>query len=90
MLGIAMAMSLIMPRETPSGLNLIGRSPIAMWRHSSKSGRGAHTLLAPGDKVIHQPISQREYDALAAKAAAGELELEPESELAREWNGATA
>jgi KipI family sensor histidine kinase inhibitor len=90
MLGIAMAMSLIMPRETPSGLNLIGRSPIAMWRHSNKSGRGARTLLAPGDRVIHQPVSQREFDALAAKAAAGELELEPERELAPERGGATA
>ncbi len=90
MLGIAMAMSLIMPRETPSGLNLIGRSPIAMWRHSGQPGRGAHTLLAPGDKVIYQPVSQREYDALAAKAAAGELELEPESEPAAGRAGAAA
>ena len=90
MLGIAMAMSLIMPRETPSGLNLIGRSPVAMWRHSSKSGRGAHTLLAPGDKVIYQPVSQREYDALAVKAAAGELEVEPESEPTGGRSGAAA
>jgi inhibitor of KinA len=77
MLGIAMAMSLIMPRETPSGLNLIGRSPVAMWRHSKKSGTG-HTLLSPGDQVIYQPISGREYDVLAGKAAAGELDIEPE------------
>ena len=77
MLGIAMAMSLIMPRETPSGLNLIGRSPVAMWRHSRKSGSG-HTLLSPGDQVIYQPISGREYDVLAGKAAAGELDIEPE------------
>ncbi len=90
MLGIAMAMSLIMPRETPSGLNLIGRSPIAMWRQPSKSGRGAHTLLAPGDKVVYQPVSQREYDALAARAAAGELEVEPESEPTGGRNGAAA
>jgi inhibitor of KinA len=78
MLGIAMSMSLIMPRETPSGLNLIGRSPVAMWRHSNTSATGEHTLLAPGDNVIYQPISIREYELLAAKAAAGELELEPE------------
>jgi inhibitor of KinA len=77
MLGIAMAMSLIMPRETPSGLNLIGRSPVAMWRQS-KTSRGGHTLLSPGDQVIYQPISGREYEVLAGKAAAGELELEPE------------
>jgi inhibitor of KinA len=90
MLGIAMAMSLIMPRETPSGLNLIGRSPIAMWRHSGKPSHGSHTLLAPGDKVIYRPVSQREYEALAAMAAADELEVEPESALARTGDEATA
>ncbi len=77
-LGIAMAMSLIMPRETPSGLNLIGRSPVAMWQHSDKPGSEDGTLLAPGDTVIHQPVSLREYELLAAKAAGGELVLEPE------------
>ena len=82
MLGIAMAMSLIMPRETPSGLNLIGRSPVAMWRGSDKFGAGENTLLAPGDKVVYQPISLREYEVLAAKAAIGELDLEPEERAA--------
>jgi inhibitor of KinA len=77
-LGIAMAMSLIMPRETPSGLNLIGRSPVAMWQHADKPGGEDGTLLAPGDDVIYQPISLREYELLAAKAADGELHLEPE------------
>jgi inhibitor of KinA len=76
-LGIAMSMSLIMPRETPCGLNLIGRSPVAMWWQSNPSGSG-RALLSPGDQVIYQPISAREYEVLAAKAAAGELELEPD------------
>jgi KipI family sensor histidine kinase inhibitor len=90
MLGIAMAMSLIMPRETPSGLNLIGRSPIAMWRHSKQSADGDESLLAPGDKVIYQPVSVREYDRLAAKAAAGELQLEPEHEFSTIETGSAA
>jgi inhibitor of KinA len=81
MLGIAMAMSLIMPRETPSGLNLIGRSPIAMWRHSKRFAGGDDSLLAPGDKVIYQPVTVGEYYRLAAKAAASELNLEPEQEF---------
>ncbi len=89
MLGIAMAMSLIMPRETPSGLNLIGRSPVAMWRGSDKFGGGENTLLAPGDSVVYQPISLREYEVLAAKAAIGELDLEPEERPA-EWSGEAA
>jgi inhibitor of KinA len=89
MLGIAMSMSLIMPRETPSGLNLIGRSPVAMWRGCDKSGAGENTLLVPGDSVVYQPISLREYEVLAAKAALGELELEPE-EWAAERTGEAA
>jgi inhibitor of KinA len=86
-LGIAMAMSLIMPRETPSGLNLIGRSPVAMWRHSDRPGTQDGTLLAPGDSVAYQPISRREYALLAAKAAGGGLDLEPEHEPATEETG---
>ncbi len=78
MLGIAMAMSLIMPRETPSGLNLIGRSPIAMWRRAKTPADSDAPLLAPGDKVIYQPVSVREYEQLAAKSAAGELDFVPE------------
>jgi KipI family sensor histidine kinase inhibitor len=87
-LGIAMAMSLIMPRETPSGLNLIGRSPVPMWRHSDKPGDEDGTLLAPGDTVVYQPVSLREYELLAAKAAGGKLDLEPELESASEHTGA--
>jgi inhibitor of KinA len=90
MLGIAMAMSLIMPRETPSGLNLIGRSPIAMWRHSKRAAPGDDSLLAPGDKVIYQPVSIREYDQLAAQAAAGELNLAPEQEFDTVETGSAA
>ncbi len=78
MLGIAMAMSLIMPRETPSGLNLIGRSPVAMWRRAKTPADGDAPLLAPGDEVIYQPVSIREYEQLAAKSAAGELDFVPE------------
>ena len=78
-LGIAMAMSLIMPRVTASGLNLIGRSPVAMWQP------GAGALLKPGDQVIYQPISLREYYDLAIRAEAGNLKIEPvtgQSEIA--------
>lgn len=79
-LGIAMAMSLIMPRETPSGLNLIGRSPVAMWGPKRRSGGERGALLVPGDRVIYEPISLREYETLAAQAAAGTLQLAPANE----------
>jgi KipI family sensor histidine kinase inhibitor len=90
MLGIAMAMSLIMPRETPSGLNLIGRSPVAMWRRSKTSADESDILLTPGDKVIYRPVTAREYEQLAAKSAAGELEFEPEQEFGLDRTGTAA
>ena len=71
---IAMAMSLIVPRETTSGLNVIGRSPVAMWQPDD----GA--LLKPGDKVIYQPISLREYHDMAVRLEAGNLKIEPVTE----------
>ncbi len=73
-LGIAMAMSLIMPRETASGLNLIGRSPVAMWH-------GNAALVKPGDKVIHQPISLREFDQLMAESGTDGLRIEQVEEV---------
>jgi KipI family sensor histidine kinase inhibitor len=75
---IAMSMSCIFPRETPCGLHLIGRSPVALWRGSTGAEFGA--LLAPGDRVIFAPISLREYEDLHAKAAAGKLEITPVDE----------
>src|SRR5882757_1645810 len=73
-LGIAMAMSLIMPRETASGLNLIGRSPAAMWH-------GDAALLQPGDKVIHQPISLREFERLTARGGPEGVRIEQVEEV---------
>jgi len=75
---IAMSMSCIFPRETPCGLHLIGRSPVALWRQSTGAEFGA--LLAPGDRVIFAPISLREYEDLHAKAAAGKLVITPVDE----------
>jgi KipI family sensor histidine kinase inhibitor len=72
---IAMSMSCIFPRETPCGLHLIGRSPVALWRQSTGAEFGA--LLAPGDRVIFAPISLREYEDLHAEAAAGKLVITP-------------
>jgi KipI family sensor histidine kinase inhibitor len=75
---LAMSMSCIFPRETPCGLHLIGRSPVALWRQSTGAEFGA--LLAPGDRVIFAPISLREYEDLHAEAAAGKLVITPVDE----------
>ncbi|MBX9827338.1 MAG: allophanate hydrolase subunit 1 [Xanthobacteraceae bacterium] len=73
-LGVAMAMSLIMPRETASGLNLLGRSPASMWH-------GDAALLKPGDKVIHEPISLREFDSLMAQSGPDGVRIEQVEEV---------
>jgi inhibitor of KinA len=70
-LAIAMTMTSIFPRETPCGWHIIGRSPVGLWDVT----RTAAPLLAPGDTVAFVPVSLREYEALAAKAANGELML---------------
>jgi inhibitor of KinA len=70
-LAIAMGMTSIFPMETPCGWNLIGRSPVALWRGE------AGALLAPGDQVTFAPVSLREYEDLAAKAADSRLGVEP-------------
>jgi inhibitor of KinA len=72
-LTIAMTMTCIVPLETPSGWHLIGRSPVPFLEQRPRPT----ALLAPGDKVTFAPISLREYEELAAKAAAGTLKLMP-------------
>jgi inhibitor of KinA len=74
-LGIALTMCCIMPRETPSGLHLIGRSPVALWRPRPGGEIGA--LLAPGDRVTFDPVSLREYGHLHTQAAEGRLVIAP-------------
>ncbi len=74
-LAIAATMTCIFPMATPCGWHLIGRSPVALW--SKREG----ALLGPGDRVAFKPISLPEYEALAAKAAAGTLEIRPDARL---------
>ena len=69
-LAVAMSMTCIFPQETPCGWHLIGRSPVRLW------DAGA-ALLRPGDKVTFAPVSLRNYERLAAQAAAGELRIVP-------------
>ena len=82
-LGIGMTMSCIFPAESPCGLHIIGCSPVPLWRQSTKSGAGPSALLAPGDKVVHTPVSIREYRELSARAAAGTLDFVPVNALTR-------
>jgi inhibitor of KinA len=72
---IAMSMSCIFPRESPSGWHVIGRSPVPLWRR--RTGIEFGGLLVPGDKVEFTPVSIREYRDLSAKAAEGCLTIAP-------------
>ena len=72
-LAMAATITCIFPLETPCGWHLIGRSPVALWEKHPHPG----ALLAPGDKVTFAPVSLREYEMLAAKAAEGALAITP-------------
>jgi inhibitor of KinA len=72
-LAMAATMTCIFPLETPCGWHLIGRSPVALWEKHPHAG----ALLAPGDKVTFAPVSLREYEMLATKAAEGALKIMP-------------
>lgn len=75
-LAIATTMTCIFPMETPCEWHLIGRSPVRLWERTPD----AQALLEPGDRVIFTPISLREYEDLAAKAAEGVFTLAPDDE----------
>jgi inhibitor of KinA len=74
---IATTMTCIIPLETPSGWHLIGRSPVRFLEQRPHPA----ALLAAGDKVTFVPVSLREYELLAAKAATGTLDITPIDEI---------
>ena len=81
-LAIANTMTSILPRETPSGWHVIGRSPMALFEVTPT----AKALLAPGDTVVFRPISIVEFEHLCAKVVANDLQIAP----SRRPIGATA
>jgi len=77
---IATTMTSVYTIENPGGWHLIGRSPVRFLEQKPV----IRALLAPGDKVTFKPVSLREYDDLLAKAAAGQLRIEPIEIVAKE------
>ncbi len=71
--GVASRMTCVFPRETPCGLNVIGRTPAPLWHHR----RRVAALLAPGDRVAFEPVKLEDFRRLAELAARGELILTP-------------
>jgi len=72
-LGIASTMTCVYPMDTPAGWHLIGRCPVPFLERRPQP----MTLLTAGDRVTFAPVSLREYEQLAAQAAAGTLRMCP-------------
>ena len=73
-IAVAMAMTVIYPLESPGGWHILARTPAPLW----DMALAPPALLAAGDKVVFQPVSLGEYEALLARAEAGDLRLAPE------------
>jgi KipI family sensor histidine kinase inhibitor len=71
--GVASRMTCVFPKETPCGLNIIGRTPAALWDHRRREA----ALVAAGDRVAFEQIGLEDFRRLAELAARGELALTP-------------
>ncbi len=56
------------PMELPSGWHMLGRTPVKTY----DPARPEPFLLAPGDRVVFDPISKEEFVSFSAMAEAGE------------------
>jgi inhibitor of KinA len=74
---IATTLTAVYALECPGGWHLIGRTPARLW----DLRREPPAILAAGDQVRFEPVALGDYDALANRASAGELRLEPEERL---------
>jgi KipI family sensor histidine kinase inhibitor len=71
--GVAARMTCLFPKETPCGLNIIGRTPAVLW----DPGRATASLLVPGDDIVFAPVDLDDFGRLAREAASGALVLAP-------------
>ena len=72
---VAMSMTVVYPQECPGGWHILARTPAPLW----DMRRSPPALLAAGDRVMFAPVSLREYERLMAEAAAGKLQLSPDT-----------
>jgi len=71
---IATTLTAIYTLESPGGWHILGRTPASLWSRR----RNPPAVLAPGDEVRVAPVDRTEFERLAERAAAGELDLEGE------------
>jgi inhibitor of KinA len=74
-IAVAMSMTVIYPLESPGGWHILARTPAPLW----DMALDPPAVLAAGDKVVFEPVSLGEYEALLARAAAGDLRLAPDA-----------
>jgi inhibitor of KinA len=72
--GIAGSQTGIYPLESPGGWQLIGRTPLALFRPEDDPP----VLVKPGDRVRFHPISEREFRRLEAEQAIQRAKLRTE------------
>lgn len=63
------------PLESPGGWNLIGRTPVPLF----DPAREVPVLLAPGDLVTFEPVSEKDFASLERDIASGAYVAQPES-----------
>ncbi|MEC9367842.1 MAG: 5-oxoprolinase subunit PxpB [Pseudomonadota bacterium] len=73
-LGIALRLTGLYPADSPGGWHLIGHTPVPLFAPASQSP----ALLAPGDSVRFEPVSEAEHARIASEVARGEFELRPQ------------
>jgi KipI family sensor histidine kinase inhibitor len=71
--GVAGRMTCLFPKQTPCGLNIIGRTPVALWDLE----RTDAALLRPGDRVAFEPIGLDELTRLQSLVQRGQWTLLP-------------
>ncbi|MEO0809666.1 MAG: allophanate hydrolase subunit 1 [Pseudomonadota bacterium] len=71
----ATAKTVIYSMANPTGWYMLGRTPVRIFQ----SDAAEPVLLAPGDRLIFNPISRPEFDDLDAQARAGNYQPQPET-----------
>jgi KipI family sensor histidine kinase inhibitor len=74
-IAIAAGMTAIYPLESPGGWHLIGATPIRLF----DLRRPRPALLSPGDRVVFEPVTAREFGAVRAAVASDTYQVPHET-----------
>jgi inhibitor of KinA len=70
-IGIANALSVVYPVDTPGGWHLIGATPVRLF-----DADAVHpSLLSPGDKVKFEPVTTAQFNTIRQEIAAGRYKV---------------